>query len=387
MYPDIYDPVIKEVKMKRIVIAMAGFGSIGRIHQLAWSDIAYIYPGQLPDIYLKGVCRSTEAGAIETAKKAGFDKAYKNFDELINDPDVDVVDIVTPNSLHKDQIIRALAAGKHVLCEKPLSLNASEAIDIEKAAAASDKKAGMIFNYRFIPAIMKAHELMDKGLIGEIYSFRAEYYHTGYQNPQRPYNWRMDFNKSGGGALADLGIHVIDLLRYLLGDFASVRAETKTFIKERPLNDGSDGVGQVTVDDAAWMSCKLVSGGQGTVEVSRFATGTLDDLNITVYGSLGAFSFKLMDPNFLFFFEESKKAEGWRRLETVQYYPDAVIPAPRSIIGWTRFHTENQYRFLKSIVDGSDFAPSIHDGASAQYILEAAYKSASSGEQFSLKVL
>lgn len=363
---------------------MAGFGSIGRIHQLAWSDIAYIYPGQLPDIYLKGLCRSTAEGARDTAKKAGFHKAYNDFDELINDPEVDIVDIVTPNSLHKDQILKALAAGKHVLCEKPLSLNASEAIEIEKAAADSDKTAGMIFNYRFIPAIMKAREFMDKGLIGEIYSFRGEYYHTGYQNPQRSYSWRMDFEKSGGGALADLGIHVIDLLRYLLGDFASVRAETKTFIKERPLNDGSGGTGQVTVDDAAWMSCKLVSGGQGTVEVSRFATGTLDDLNITVYGSLGAFSFKLMNPNFLYFYEESKKSEGWKRLETLQYYPDAVIPAPRSIIGWTRFHTENQYRFLKAIVEGVAFAPSIHDGASAQFILDAAYKSASSGKEYRL---
>lgn len=378
---------IKDVNMKRIVIAMAGFGAIGRIHQLAWSDIAYMYPGQLPDIYLKGICRSTAEGSRVTAQKAGFDRAYDDYDEIINDPEVDVVDIVTPNSLHKDQIIRALAAGKHVLCEKPLSLNALEAKDIEKAAEGSDKKAGMIFNYRFIPAIIKARELMYQGLIGEIYSFRGEYFHTGYQNPGRPYSWRMDFKKTGGGALADLGIHVIDLIRYLLGDFASVRAETKTFIKERPLNDGSNGMGQVTVDDAAWMSCELVSGGQGTIEVSRFATGTLDDLNITVYGSLGAFSFKLMDPNFLYFFEESKKDEGWKRLETLQYYPDAVIPAPRSVIGWTRFHTENQYRFLKSIVDGAEFVPSIHDGASAQYILDAAYKSADSGEKISLKVL
>lgn len=365
--------------MEKIVIAMAGYGGIGRIHQLAWSDISFIYPGQLPEIYLKGICRSTPERSLATAAEAGFDKAYKDYDELIADPEVDVVDLVSPNSLHKEQILKALKAGKHVLCEKPLVMNAAEAKEVETAAAASDRTVGMLFNYRFIPALLKAKELMNAGRIGEIYSFRGEYFHTGYQNPSRPYSWRMDLKQSGGGALADLGSHVIDLVRYLLGDFSAVKADMKTYVKERPLTDGSGKRGIVTVDDAAWLHCSLSSGAQGTIEVSRFATGTLDDLNITVYGSKGAFSFKLMEPHFLNYFDEEHKGMGWCRLETLQHYPDAKIPAPRSVIGWTRFHTENQYRFLKSMVEGTLFHPSVNDGAAVQYVLEAAYKSAADG--------
>jgi predicted dehydrogenase len=365
--------------MNKIVIGMAGFGSIGRIHQMAYADIPYIYPGKLPEIYLKGVCRSTFEGAKTTATLSGFDKAYRDYDEVLADPEVDVIDLVTPNSLHKEQILKALAAGKHVLCEKPLVLDASEAVLLEKAAEKSNVRVGMIFNYRFIPAIMKAKELIEAGLLGDVYSFRGEYVHTGYQNPEKPYSWRMNFDESGGGALADLGIHVIDLVRFLLGDFFSVRADLKTYINERPLPDGSGKMGKVTVDDAAWMQCRLVSGGLGSIEVSRFATGALDDLNLTVYGSRGSFSFKLMDPNFLYWFDQLKPGQGWSRLETLQTYEEAKIPAPRSVIGWTRFHTENQYSFLKSLQEGSAFSPSLKDGAVAQYVLDAAYKSGETG--------
>jgi len=365
--------------MDKVTIAMAGFGSIGRIHQLAWADIPYIYPGILPQIHLKGVCRSSYRRAEETVRSSGFEKAYRDYDDLLADPEVDVVDLVTPNAGHREQILKAMKAGKHLLCEKPLVLNASEALELEKAALNSQVRIGMIFNYRFIPAIMKAREMITEGLLGEVYSFRGEYFHTGYQNPRRPYSWRMDFNQSGGGALADLGIHVIDLVRYLLGDFDSVRSDLKTYITERPLPGGGSETGQVTVDDAAWMQCRLISGAMGSIEVSRFATGTLDDLNLTVYGSRGAFCFKLMEPNFLMWFDEKNRSRGWSRIETLQTYPDAVIPAPRSVIGWTRFHTENQYRFLKSILENREFSPSLADGAAAQYILDAAYKSARTG--------
>ncbi|MDC7233012.1 MAG: Gfo/Idh/MocA family oxidoreductase [Spirochaetales bacterium] len=356
--------------MEKLTIALAGYGSIGRIHQLAWSDIKYIYPGKTPELYLKGLCRSTPESAAETAVQAGLDRGYRDFDDILADPEVDIVDLVTPNSLHKEQILKALNAGKHVLCEKPLAMNAAEAAEIEEAARNSDRKAGMIFNYRFIPAMLKARELVEEGKIGEIYSFRGEYLHTGYQNPERPYSWRMDFEQSGGGALADLGSHVIDLVRYLLGDFKSVRAHLETYIEERPL-PGGRGTGKVTVDDAAWLHCELKSGAPGTIEVSRFATGTLDDLNLTVYGSRGAFSFRLMDPGFLNYFDEGNKGAGWSRLETLQHYPDAIIPAPRSVIGWTRFHTENQYRFVRSIMENKPFSPSLNDGAAVQYVLDA----------------
>lgn len=365
--------------MKRIGIAMAGFGAIAKVHQLALSDIPFIYPGSLPPIDLMGVCASTPGRSIAAAKEGGFERVYENYDAILSDPEVDLVIIASPNFMHKDQIVKALHAGKHILCEKPLALNGSEIADIEAAALSSSSMLGMVFNYRFIPAIMKAHELIADGRIGDVYSFRGEYFHTGYQNPDRPYTWRMDFDRSGGGALADMGIHVIDLIRYLLGDFSRVKTDLSTYIKERPYPDGSGLMGDVTVDDAAWVQCELEGGAKGSLEISRFATGTLDDLNLNIYGSKGSLRFRLMEPNFLDFFETNQSDMGWNRIDTVQKYEGAKIPSPRSSVGWIRFHTENQYQFLKALVDGQEFSPSMNDGAAAQFILDGAYKSAASG--------
>ena len=367
--------------MNKIGIAMAGFGSIGRIHNLSYRDIPLFYPGVLPELDMAGVLCSSPESSRKCAEAEGFRKGYARYEEILKDPEVDIVDIVTPNYLHKEQIIRALEAGKHVLCEKPLALNGDEAAVILTAAQRSDRQVGMIFNYRFIPAVRRAKELIAEGRVGDIYSFRGEYFHTGYQNPNRPHSWRMDRTLSGGGALADLGVHVIDILHYLLGDFSTVRADLSTFIKERPLPGDGGTRAEVTVDDAAWLQCSLCSGGKGSIEVSRFATGALDDLNITVYGSKGAFRFRLMDPNFLYWFEEANRESGWTRLETLQYYEGAKIPHPRSVIGWTRFHMENQYSFLKAMSEDRLFAPGAGDGVRAQFVLDAAYRSGGSGRE------
>ena len=367
--------------MEKLGIALVGFGSIGRIHLLAYQDIPHYYPGVLPAIDLVGVLRSKPGSADVTAKENGFRKAYSSFDEVLKDPEVQVIDLVTPNYLHKDQILQALEAGKHVLCEKPLALNGTEAREILAVSKKSKARVGMIFNYRFIPAIQKAKAIIDEGRIGQVYSFRGEYFHTGYQDPNRPFNWRMDFDRSGGGALVDLGVHILDLLRFLLGDFSTVRADVQTFIKERPTGDPSGTRAKVTVDDAAWLQCTLVNGAKGSVEVSRFATGTLDDLNVTIHGSKGSLMYKLMDPGYLYFYDEAQKNNGWSRLEPMQHFPGAKIPNPRSVIGWQRFHTENQYQFLKALHQGLPFAPDSHDGTQVQLILDAAYKSAESGRE------
>ena len=366
--------------MNTINIAFLGFGSIGRIHLLGYRDIREYYPGSIPPLRIKGLLSSTPQRSTATAEAAGMELGYGSLDEVLADPEVDVVDIVSPNYLHKEQILKSLEAGKHVLCEKPLALNAAEASEVLEASRRSDKTLGMIFNYRFVPAIIKARELIEQGRLGEVYSFRGEYFHTGYQNAEKPWSWRMDFSRSGGGAIADLGVHVIDLLAYLLGDFRTVRADVKTYIKERPESAGAANKKPVTVDDAAWLHCELASGGTGTIEVSRFATGTLDELNITVFGSRGSFRFNLMDPGYLYWFDEAQKEDGWKRLETAQHYSGAVIPTPRSVIGWQRFHCENQYRFLKSISDGSAFRPGAEEGAKTQFVLDAAYRSVASGK-------
>jgi predicted dehydrogenase len=165
---------------------------------------------------------------------------------------------------------------------------------------------------------------------------------------------------------------------------------SETYIPERPLEKGSKQKGTVTVDDAAWMNVRMAGGAVGSIEVSRFATGTLDDLNITIYGERGSLRFSLMDANFLYWFDAGVRAPdpgllGWQRLETGQKYPGAKLPNPRSILGWTRFHTENLHRFIRSVREGSHFTPDELDGYEAQAVLEAVYRSAESGSWAKVK--
>ena len=372
--------------MEKIGIGLIGYGGIGKIHTLCYKDIEMYYPGQLPRIDLAAVCTSHAESARQAAKEGGYRTWLTDVSALIHDEDVLVVDCSLPNFAHKSVLLEAIAAGKHVYCEKPLALNGAEAREIATAAAAAQVQIGMTFNYRFIPALLRAHELVQAGALGEIYRFQAEYLHTGYENPDKPLSWRLQHDKSGGGALADLGAHAIDLMRWLLGEFQTVRAMTHTYITERPISRGAQEKGAVTVDDAAWLQVRLKNGALGTIEASRFSTGVLDELRFEICGEKGALRFNLMDANYLYWFDASRKGgafggdQGWLRLDTVQQYPGASIPPARAILGWQRTHAENQYQFLKAISEGKTPQPNVFDGLRTQFVLDAAYLSAQQGE-------
>lgn len=372
--------------MKAIGIGLLGYGASGRIHTLGYRELSLLYPGRLPEIRLAGVCTRTPDSARAAAQQGGFSVWYSEPSALIRDPAVEVIDCSLPNYLHREMLLSAFAAGKHVYCEKPLALDGAEARQLVQAAGRAGVKVGLTFNFRFIPALMRARQLIAQGALGGIYSFHAEYLHTGYQNPERPMSWRLRKDQAGGGALVDLGSHLIDLIRYLLGEFKAVRALLQTFIRERPVAQGSREKEPVTVEDAAWLQARLASGAIGTIEVTRFATGALDDLNIEIYGEKGALRFKLMDANWLYWFDATRSAgplggeQGWTRLETVQHYPGAALPPPRSFLGWTRTHAENQFQFLRSLMEGTKVEPDISDGLRTQLVMEAAYRSAEAGD-------
>ncbi|MGA2765020.1 MAG: Gfo/Idh/MocA family oxidoreductase [Spirochaetia bacterium] len=370
--------------METIGIGLVGYGYIGRVHTLSYRELPVYYPGILPKLSLAAVCTSHAESARAAAAEGGYAASFSDVGELVRQKEVTVVDCSTPNYQHRQTLLAAIAAGKHVYCEKPLALNAAEAREIVRVAEKAGVSVGMTFNYRFVPAITRARQMIADGALGEIYNFRAEYFHTGYQDPQRPLGWRMKQELSGGGALVDMGSHLIDLVRHLLGELHSVRAIMKTYIKQRPVERGSRTLGDVTVDDAAWLEVRLAGGGFGTIEVSRFATGSLDDLNLEIYGSKGALRFSLMDANWLYWFDGTKAGGflggdlGWTRLETVQHYKGAAVPPARSILGWTRAHAECQYAFLRAVAEGKKPEPGIRDGLLNQLILDAAYASAKS---------
>ncbi len=371
--------------MEHIGIGLVGYGGIGKIHTLCYKELGMLYPGQLPPIDLAAVCTTRPETAQRAAQEGGYRTWFTDAAALIHQDEVRIVDCSLPNFAHKAVLLEAIAAGKHIYCEKPLALNGAEAREIVKAAAKAGVQVGMTFNYRFVPALLRAHELIREGALGTIYRFQAEYLHTGYQDPNRPLSWRLDKEKSGGGALADLGAHAIDLMRYLLGEFEAVQAMTHTYVTERPLTRGAEATGRVTVDDAAWLQVRLKNGAIGTIEASRFSTGVLDELRFEICGEKGALRFNLMDGNWLYWFDASRKGgdfggeQGWVRLDTVQHYPGASIPSSRAILGWPRTHAENQYRFLKAIVEGNTPQPHIIDGLRTQLVLDAAYTAAEHG--------
>ena len=363
--------------MATLGIGMLGYGSIGKLHALAYRAIPGIYPS-LPPYAMAAVCTASPATAEAARRDGGFAKAYSSIADLIADPEVGLVDVVLPNAAHKEAIIAALAAGKHVYCEKPLALDGAEAREIAAAAAASTAKLGMTFNYRFVPAIARARKLVEAGALGEIYGYHCEYLHGGYQDASRPLTWRMRKESSGGGAIVDLGSHAIDLVRFLLGEFSEVLAETKTYIKHRPVSKGSTELGEVTVDDAAWIQARMVSGAIGSIIVSRFATGSADDLRIRIEGSKGALRFDLMDANWLYYYDATRPPAdaGWTRLETISNFAGTSTPPGRAILGWDRTHAENQYQFLKTLLEGGKPSPGLADGIANHLVVDALYASA-----------
>ena len=368
--------------MEKLKIGLLGFGSIGKVHTLCYHEIPQFYPSALPPLELTAVCTSNEESAAKAREEGKFKNAYSDIDAMLEDSSINVIDCCLPNYLRLEAIKKILAKNKHIYCEKPLANTGLEAQAIYDMVQQTDSKFGLTFNFRFIPAVLRAKELIDSGDLGEVFHYNIKYYHTGYQNPNRPMSWRLEKSKSGGGAIVDMGAHIIDLMRFLVGDYESVQATMKTWITKRALSKGSSEYGNVDVDDAAWLTVAMKNGAVGSIETSRFATGTLDDLVFEIFASKGAVRFHLMDANWLYYFDERSPSgsrggrRGWTRLETVQSYPGSSTPPPRSILGWTRTHAENQYQFLQSIVNDTVPSPSIKDGLAVQYVIDAAFQSA-----------
>lgn len=359
-----------------IGIGLAGFGMIGQVHALAYREIPHYYPNTLPPLQLAAVCTTHAESAERAMREGGFNAFTTSVDELAARDDVHIVDICLPNHAHLPAIRAAIRARKHVIVDKPLALNVDEAREIVNAAQVANVRVGMVCNYRFVPALIRARQMISEAALGQIYHYHMDYLHTGYQNPQRPMSWRLRRAQAGGGALVDLGAHVIDLARYLIGEFESIEAVTRTFVTGRPVAAKSEKRERVDVDDAAWLNAKMQNSAQGTLFVTRFATGAVDDMNIQIYGERGALKFSLQDANVLQFFDATApaSAQGWTRLPTGTQYQGAVVPPPRSILGWNRTHAENIYQFLRAVVENKPFAPDALDGLRAHEIIAEAYR-------------
>lgn len=365
--------------MQTLGVGMIGYGFMGKTHTYSYQSLPMIYDPAPARIRLVGIATASDESGRKAIDQAGYEFATRDYRDLLARDDIHIIDVCTPNNLHHDQVIDALRAGKHVYCDKPLAVSLQEAQEMWDAAQNASGIHQMTFNYRFIPAMLRAKQLIESDALGRIYQFRVAYLHSSYIDVSRPMSWRLDKTRGGGGAAFDLGSHIIDLVRYLFGDFASVFSTMETFVKDRPVSMGSSDTAPVEVDDVFWMQAKLESGAVGTVEASRLATGSMDEIRIEAHGELGAVRFNSMDPNWLDFYNATLPSgdyggdRGFKRIECVQQYPrPAALPGPRVSVGWMRYHIASMHDFMTNVVHLTQSSPSIYDGLKVQEVLDAA---------------
>lgn len=364
-------------------VGMVGYGFIGKVHTFAHRSLQLFYDPLPARTRLVGVCTATEESGQKAREQAGYEFATTDYRNLLDRDDIHIIHCCTPNDAHHALLKDALRANKHIYCDKPLTRTLAEAEEIAALARQTRAVHRMTFNYRFVPATLRAKELVDEGFLGTVYQFRAAYLHAGYVDPNRPISWRLQNNKSGGGALMDLGVHIFDLMRHLLGDFASVNAQLKTFLDRRPDPRRGGSLAPVDVDDVALVQARTASGAIGSIEATRLATGTQDELRFEIHGSRGALAFNLMEPNWLTVYDNTRPeaplggTRGPQRIECVTRYPKPyAFGATKNAIGWPQFHIHCLYDFIASVARGELGSPSFEDGLAAQRFVDACQRSA-----------
>lgn len=368
-------------------IGLLGFGAMGKTHAFCVDNLPYYYHPLPFSASVFGVCTRSEQKAAEVAEQFHIPLAVTDEDVLIQHPEIDVIDICTPNTCHYETAKKALAAGKHVLCEKPLCTTRAQAEELAALAGASDKICMTVFNNRHLAPILRAAELIQEGKIGNVRSFSVEYLHNSCTDPQKNAGWKQNRDICGGGVLFDLGSHAIDLIYALCGEFESVYGIPQIAYPQRK---GMDGLAwQTNADEAFYMLCRLRNGAVGTVTVSKLIHGANDDLNLAVYGEKGSLKFSLMQPNFLYFYDASEKPgvlgghTGYQAIECVGRYPEpgGSFPPPKAPSDWLRGHVASMYCFLNAVYTGKPAHPTFADGAYVQAVMEAAYRSAQSHKE------
>ena len=268
-------------EQKQLRIGLVGFGSMGHTHAYAVHNLPYYYAPLPFSAQIVGLCTTDPARAAKHAEQYALGRAYSSVDEMINDPDIDIIDVCTPNELHFDTVMSALRAGKHVLCEKPLCVTLEQAGEIAKAEKAADAICGMVFNNRFMAPMLRAKQLIHEGRLGRILSFHCAYEHNSSTFADKEPGWKQTATH-GGGVLNDLGSHAVDLIYHLLGDFDSVQGLSQIAFSQHGKSWQTDA------DEAFYMSASLKSGACGTIVANKLATGANDDLSLTVFGEQGS---------------------------------------------------------------------------------------------------
>jgi predicted dehydrogenase len=373
-----------------IGIGMLGYAFMGKAHTNAYKRIPYVYwpPPAVPK--LARIVGRSEGKVAQAARRYGYEAYSSNWHDVVSDPAVQIFDNCGPNDQHAEPCIAAAAAGKHVICEKPLGRSAAEAKRMLVAVQAAGVKHATAFNYRFVPAVKLARDLILQGRIGRIFHFRARYLQEWGIGSASPFVWRLDAAAAGSGSLGDLGSHIIDLARFLIGEPESVSALTTTYIPERATATG--GRATVDVDDAFEAVVKFANGAIGTLEASRFALGRKNFGYFEVNGENGSLAFNLERLNELEVYfpeEEHITATGFRTVlvtEASHPYLDVWWP-PGHVIGWEHTFVHELNHFLSAVISNTDVGPecaTFEDGYRNAVICDAVVESARSGKRVAI---
>jgi predicted dehydrogenase len=367
----------------QIGIGMVGHAFMGAVHSHAWRSAHRFFDlPMVPHLAVLGgrdLVRTKAAAA-----RFGFASVETDWHDVVTSDDVQLVDICTPGDTHAEIALAALAAGKHVLCEKPLANTVAQAAEMAAAAdvaAARGVRSMVAFNYRRVPAIAFARKLVEEGRIGTVRHVRAVYLQDWLSDERAPMAWRLRKDKAGSGALGDLGAHIVDATQYLVGDLLTgVSALTNTFVRKRP-NEGGD-LEDVTVDDAALFLGRFANGAVASYEATRFALGRKNAMRVEVNGSKGSIAFDFESMNELSFFDGSDgETAGFRRIlvtEPTHPYVGAWWP-PGHLLGYEHTFTHEVVDLVRAIADGADPSPSFADGLQVQRVLAAVERSAADG--------
>ncbi len=370
-----------------LTVGLIGYQFMGKAHSNAYRQVGRFF--DLPmDIRMKTICGRHEEAVRAAAGNFGWDGYETDYRKVLDDPEIDVVDVSTPGDSHREIAVAAAKAGKMVFCEKPIGNTLADAQEIYDAVKAGGRPSVVFHNYRKAPAVALAKKMVSEGRLGRLYHIRAVYLQDWIADPNFPLVWRLQKEKAGSGAHGDIGSHIIDLGRHLMGEFESVAGMLHTFIKKRPLAGAIDDrlgaaasneTGDVTVDDASLFLAKFKSGAIGTFEATRFAVGRKNHNKFEINGEKGSVVFNLERMNELEYYnnEDPAETQGFRVIQVtdgVHPYAGHFWPAGH-IIGYEHTFIDLLADAVTAIAEGKSPSPDIEDGLRNQVVLDAVERS------------
>jgi predicted dehydrogenase len=379
--------------MKELRVGMIGYGFMGRAHSNAYKRLTDFFPVQHKPV-LKAVCARNAEKAKAFAANWGYERIETDWKKLVEAPDIDLIDIGSPNNTHRDIALAAAKNGKMIVCEKPLAMNVAEAEEMTRAVEDAKIPNMVWFNYRRVPAIALAKQLVDEGRIGKAFHYRATYLQDWTIAEDVPQGgaalWRLDADVAGSGVTGDLLAHSIDTAMWLNGPIVEVVARTETFVKER-LHQVTGQRAPVRIDDACMFLAVFANGSMGTFESTRYARGRKNFNTFELNGADGSVYFDLEEPEYLQFFEykqlqSGKKMEshitGWRKIHTTNsehpYMNRYWVPG--TCIGYEHTFLNALADFVMGIESGKPTQPDFRNALQTQKVCDAVLESANTGK-------